>query len=339
MLAYSDFLAAKQLASPAAGFPVAPQALHSALFPWQRDVVTWALRVGRAALFEECGLGKTLQQLEWARQVVAHTGGPVLILAPLAVAEQTVREGAKFGIPVTLCETQADIDPAGINITNYEKLHLFTPPVCAGVVLDESSILKAYTGKTKQALVAAFAGTPYKLCCTATPAPNDHTELGNHAAFLEVMDAGEMLTRWFINDTQNARNLRLKAHAEADFWRWVSTWAACISKPSDLVDATGQPYADDGFVLPPLAIHEELVAVDPTTGRATDQLFRLPALSATEMHRELRLTVAARARCGPPSWSRPRRRNRAWSGVTPITRPTPWRPSCPRPWRCAAPTR
>lgn len=292
---YQHFLTQKQVTAPPAGFTVPTTALHPALFPFQRHLVAWALQRGQAALFEECGLGKTLQQLEWARHVCAHTGGSVLILAPLAVAEQTVAEGAKFGIPVTLCAQQTDVDADGINITNYEKLHLFTPGSFQGVVIDESSILKAYMGKTKQALLRAFAATPYKLACTATPSPNDTTELGNHAEFLGVMEAGEMLTRWFINDTKQAQNLRLKAHGAADFWRWVTIWAACVSRPSDLIDpATGQPYSDAGYELPPLQIQEHTVAVDWTQG-ADDHLFRLPTLSATEVHREHRLTTRDRA--------------------------------------------
>lgn len=292
---YQAFLSSKTVTVLDAGFTVTDQDLNPALFPFQRHLVRWACEKGRAALFCECGLGKSIMQLEWARHVCVHTGGAVLILAPLAVAEQTVAEGTKFGIPVTLCGQQADVDPAGINITNYEKLHLFTPASFQGVVLDESSILKAYMGKTKQALLRAFAATPYKLACTATPSPNDTTELGNHAEFLGVMEAGEMLTRWFINDTKQAQNLRLKAHGAADFWRWVTTWAACVSRPSDLVNpATGQPYSDAGYTLPPLEIQEHTVAVDWTQG-AEEHLFRLPTLSATEVHREHRLTTRDRA--------------------------------------------
>lgn len=286
---YAAFLASKHPRFQPTGFTVASEDLNPRLFDWQREIVRWALGRGRAALFAECGLGKTLMQLEWARHVHEHMGGDVLILAPLTVAHQTAREGAKFGYDVTVCRSQADVR-AGINITNYEMLAHLDAGHFAGVVLDESSILKQFTGKTKEALVAAFARTPYRLCCTATPAPNDHMEIGNHSAFLGVMPAYEMLTRWFINDTSNMGTYRLKGHAQADFWDWVASWAVALRVPSDL-DAR---YSDAGYVLPPLHMHQEVVAVDRTIN-AGDALFRAPTMSATTLHQEMRLTAPERA--------------------------------------------
>lgn len=288
---YQQFLEGKRVSAPSVGFEVPDASINTKLFPFQRDIVRWALRIGRAAIFADCGLGKTPMQLAWAAAVAAHTNKPVLILTPLAVASQTLREAAKFDVgPAVIAESAADIANGGwdVVITNYHKLHKFDPSIFGGVVLDESSILKNYTGKTKRALTEAFAETPYRLCCTATPAPNDHMELGNHAEFLGVMPSSEMLTRWFINDAANAGVYRLKGHAEEDFWRWGSTWAACLSKPSDL------GYSDDGFVLPPLEIIDVPVSVD-CSGFESGQLIRADKLNATKIHKEMRRTANARA--------------------------------------------
>ncbi len=229
-------------------------------------------------------------QLVWATEVCRHTGGDVLIFCPLAVAHQTRDEAwNKLGLVITVCRTQADVEP-GVNITNYEMLSHFDAAHFSGVVLDESSVLKNYTGKVKQDLIDIFSQTPYRLCCPATPAPNDHMELGNHAEFLGIMPSNEMLMRWFINDTMQMGHYRLKGHAETDFWNWVATWAITIEKPSDL------GYSDDGFLLPPLSIRHEVVEVDRTIDRG-NQLIRTPTMSATTMHKEMRLTAAARATC------------------------------------------
>lgn len=282
---YETFLMSKSVIDKPSGFD--SNSISDLLFPFQKDITRWALKRGRAALFEDCGLGKTPQQLEWARQVCAYTGGNVLILAPLAVSWQTFREGEKFGIGVTVCRSQEDVLP-GVNITNYESLHKFNCKSFAGVVLDESSILKSYMGKVKNQIIQEFRDTQYKLCCTATPAPNDHLELGNHAEFLGIMDSNEMISRWFINDSMSFGNYRLKQHAEKDFWRWVASWAVCISKPSDL------NYDDGEFILPELKIHEHLVEVDHTQS-AGGWLFRGSSLSATDLHQEMRLTSESRA--------------------------------------------
>jgi hypothetical protein len=252
---YESFLASKRLIAEPAGFDVPAAALNPALFPFQRDIVRWALRRGKAAIFEGTGLGKTIQQLEWAHRVCLHTGGAVLILAPLAVSRQTVGEGERFGIGVTLCHDQSDVRP-GVNIANYERLHLFDPSAFVGVVLDESSILKSFDGATRNRIIAAFAATPYKLACTATPAPNDYMELGNHAEFLGVMSRVEMLAMFFTHDGGETQKWRLKGHAAADFWRWMASWAVMLRNPTDL------GYDGAAFVLPPLVMHERIVASD-----------------------------------------------------------------------------
>lgn len=284
---YRRFVLKKRVVAALAGFEVAEDALNPHLFPYQRSITRRALRLGRSAIFAACGLGKTLMQLSWAEPVTRHTNLPVLVLAPLNVVRQTVSEGARFGIPVTPCRSQADVC-AGVNITNYEMLDHFDASAFGGVVLDESSLIKNWTGKTREKLETAFDQTPYKLCCTATPAPNDHLELGNHAQFLRVMQSGEMLSRWFINDTMRAGGYRLKAHAAEDFWRWMASWAATLERPSDL------GFSDEGFDIPPLEIiaHTIDAGMPPC---ADGELFGNATLSATTLHREMRRTAAARS--------------------------------------------
>ena len=284
---YDSFIDSKSKKRVQSGFE--PMPIKAPLFDWQKSVVRWAVRNGSAALFEDCGLGKTLQQLEWARQVAARTKSPVLILTPLSVAQQTQREATKFGITAHVVASQEAVKGQGIWITNYEKLEHFDPDEFAGVVLDESSILKAFTGKTRIALTEAFAKTPYRLCCTATPSPNDYTEFGQHAAFLGVCSPAQMLATFFVNDTFNTGDWRLKKHAEGAFWEWVASWACCVSKPSDI------GFPDDGYNLPPLRMHTEIVHVDESEGSG-DELFRHATLSATTIHKEMRLTSEARAK-------------------------------------------
>ena len=283
---YDTFIDGKTRALAACGFE--PYPIAAPLFDWQKHVVQWAIRQGRAALFEDCGLGKTLQQLEWATQVAAHTSAPVLILTPLIVAQQTAEEAARFGYTVTIVHDGSEVGAHGVYITNYEKLEHFDCSVFAGVVLDESSILKNFTGKTRRALTAAFSQTPYRLCCTATPSPNDYTELGQHADFLGICSPMQMLSTFFINDTFNTGDWRLKGHAEGEFWKWLASWAACISKPSDI------GFKDDGYELPGLTLHAEIVDVDDEYVHG-EGLFKFAQLSATSMHRELRMTSEARA--------------------------------------------
>lgn len=292
-MTYLDFLEAKTPAVKASGFE--PKgALNRQLFPWQDQLVRWSLRLGRAAIFADCGLGKTFEQLVWAEQV-AKQAGKVLVLSPLAVTAQTVAEATKFGIRgVKYAPEQNKIGSARIVVTNYDRLDRFDPASFAGVVLDESSILKSFMGKTKRALVDAFRATPFKLACTATPSPNDVMELGNHCEFLGVMDSHEMLARFFINDTMAMGEYRLKAHAEADFWRWVCSWAACLSTPADLLDEKGNPYSSKGYDLPQLQLHEHVVE-GPDALPDEGELVHVANLNATTMHAEMRRTAQARA--------------------------------------------
>lgn len=296
MTTYAEFLARKVPVVPPKGFrPSLPDG--SRLFPFQRTAVDWACRVGRAALFEDTGLGKSGQALSWAHEVVKHAVAEalperVLVLTPLAVGPQMVREAEKFAIPnVHISRGMEDLGEAGIAVANYELLHKFDPAAFTGVVLDESSILKSFMGSTKQRLCKAFETTPFKLCCTATPAPNDHLELGNHAEFLGVMSSHQMIARWFINDTSTFGTYRLKGHAVRSFWDWVCSWARCIGKPSDLDPS----FSDDGYVLPPLNVRSHTVDVDQVTDRAEGQLFRSVEMSATSVHAEKKRTAPARA--------------------------------------------
>lgn len=291
---YQEFIERKLKTVQLTGFDVATEAINSKLFKFQRDIVRWACKLGKAAIFAECGLGKTAMQLEWAHQVAAKTGGKVLVLAPLAVADQTVREGVKFGIDLRyVADGSSVLDTDAVVISNYDRLHLFDTSKFVGVVLDESSILKNFTGKTKRAIFEAFKATPYKLACTATPAPNDQLELGNHAAFLGVMEANEMISRWFINDTMEAGNYRLKKHAEKDFWRWLTSWAVCLSRPGDL----GKDYELAGFDLPPLNIREHTLAASAETIARSWQEGRLipdDKPSSTGLHKVKRESLPQR---------------------------------------------
>ncbi len=224
LLPYADFLASKHIVAPKTGFE--PGELPKALFGFQRLMVEWACQQGKAGLWERVGFGKTIQQLSWADQICKYASGPgnVLILCPLAVAKQTAREAVKFEIetPVTVCRTQYGVKP-GINVTNYAMLKHFDASTFSGVVIDESDILADFTGATKRLIISKFKDTPYKLDCSATPAPNDTMEIGQHSDFLDALDGSEMLARWFINDTSEAGKYRLKEHGKDDFWRPSST--------------------------------------------------------------------------------------------------------------------
>lgn len=291
--AYREMIAAKRITFVPRGLADIPP-LNPAMKDHQRHCVEFALRAGCAALFLDTGLGKTLCALEWGRVVVEHTGLPVLMLAPLAVAAQHEREAVKFGIDAKAIRDPSQMDGARIYITNYDRLDKFDPDEFGGVVLDESSILKSFHGATTRALIAAFRNTPFRLCCTATPAPNDHAELGQHSEFLGVMSQSQMLTRWFIHDSADTGNWRMKGHAVKDFWNWVSGWARCVSKPSDL------GFDDTGYDLPTLDLKRHIVAADRSldTGHEKDgqaRLFRMPDTSATSIHREKRMTTEARA--------------------------------------------
>lgn len=252
---YEDFLKQKDFVLESSGFNIDKSELNPMLYEFQKDIVRWALAKGKAAIFSECGTGKTAMQLSWAHQVCHHTGGKVLILAPLSVADQTKREAEKFHYEVKVCESQSDcID--GINITNYEKMDKFVANEFVGIVLDESSILKSYTGKVRNALIQNFEHIPYKLACTATPAPNDHMELGNHAEFLGVMTRAEMLSMFFVHDGGQTSKWRLKGHATEVFWQWMASWSVFIDNPASL------GYDGSAYILPELHINEIIVDGD-----------------------------------------------------------------------------
>lgn len=282
---YAEFLAAKQPRAIASGLDAVP-ALHSALFPHQRDAVGFGLRQGRWGLFFDTGLGKTICQLEWCKHAAAATNGRALILAPLAVAGQIAREGQAFGYNARVIREQAEASD-GINVCNYDRLDRVDPDAFGAVALDESSILKSFTGKTTQALIRAFAGHRFRMCATATPAPNDHMELGNHAEFLGLMSGQEMLSRWFINDTSTAsQNWRLKGHAQEAFWDWVASWARMAETPADL------GHDASAYVLPPLNVLRHRAAGDV---RAPIGALFATELSATNLHDVKRQTAEARA--------------------------------------------
>jgi superfamily II DNA or RNA helicase len=286
---YEKFISGKHPRFDYYGFE--PKELNKNLFPFQRDCVEFAVRKGRSAMFLDTGLGKTLVQLSWADCIVREKGLNVLVLCPLAVAPQTQKQGERFGIETNIVKTESDVKP-GISLCNYERVHLLDLSVFGAVVLDESSILKSYMGKTKQFLVNAFSEFPYRLACTATPSPNDHMEIGNHGEFLGVMPSPEMLARFFINDTMNMGKYRLKNHAVTAFWDWCSSWARGASTPSDLGD-----YDDTGYVLPGLTIRENIVASDLADG-ATDALFRNVEINAASLNKEKAFSLDARvSRC------------------------------------------
>jgi len=297
MTSYEDFLSQKAIADPPTGITVERDELRPFLYGFQRDLVHWALARGRAALFCDCGLGKTPMQLEWADRVATHTGRPVLILTPLAVAQQTVREGEKFGIAATYASSQDET--SRITVTNYDRLDRFDVTAFGGVVLDESSILKAFDGATRTLLIESFQRTPFRLACTATPAPNDFMELGNHSEFLSVLTRPEMLATFFVHDGGETQAWRLKGHAEWDFWRWLCSWAVMLRRPSDL------GYPDDAFALPPCEVVQQTVASPPSDGA----LFALDAQTLQERLAARRASIdervsraAAVVNASPGAW-------------------------------------
>lgn len=283
---YSAFLARKTAVDPMTGLADLPP-LPECLFPFQSDIVSWALRRGRAALFAGTGLGKSLMELAWDQAVAAETRRPILQLAPLAVSAQFVREARKFGIDARLVDDADDRGP-GIGILNYQKLHHEDIAKLGGISLDESSILKASAGHYRNALIAAAAAIPFRLAATATPAPNDFMELGNHAEFLGVMSYTDMLASFFTHDGGETQKWRLKGHAENEFWQWMASWAVMLRKPSDL------GYGDDGYDLPPLnyVSHTVEALADPCEG----ELFPRRAVTLSERISARRETVEERCR-------------------------------------------
>jgi hypothetical protein len=290
MSAYLTFLDQKVRMAPAVGFDPVDSLMPAAIKPFQRDIVTWACRRGRAAVFAGTGLGKTIQELTWAQQVTEHTGGRVLLFTPLAVAEQTVAEAAKFGIDgVAYAKDEASISTP-IVVTNYDRRQHFDPTDFAGVVLDESGIIKDHDSRTRNDLTDACRDVPYLLCGSATPAPNDWTELGQHAEFLNVMSAKEMLAMFFVHDGAVRANAeeewRLKRHAAADFWRWVASWSVMIRHPRDL------GYDEPGYDLPPLDMRQ--VTVKASMAPAGGMLFPMQASTMQERLAARRDSIAER---------------------------------------------
>jgi hypothetical protein len=279
---YLEFLAGKAPKAQATG--IEPSLMPAHLFDYQVAATAFCLRQGRAALFLDTGLGKTISELEFSAQAAAATNGWSLILTPLAVARQIEAEGIRFGYDCRVIRDQSEARP-GINICNYDRLDKLDASAFGCVVLDESGILKSFTGATTRALTSAFASTPFRLCATATPAPNDHTELGTHAEFLGIMSHADMLVRWFINDTNDTGTWRLKGHAAAKFWDWCASWAVMASSPEDL------GFDGSRFVLPPLEIIRHKVSADITP---SDGLFGFD-VSATEIFKLKRQTAAVRA--------------------------------------------
>jgi superfamily II DNA or RNA helicase len=281
MTPYDAMIASKRRAHGPVGFDAGP--LNASLFPHQAAIVTWACRMGRCAIFADTGLGKSLMQLEWARLVAKQTSGRVLILAPLAVRDQTIAEAIRFGIDAGLPGTAS-----AVHVTNYHKLHQIDPTEYAGVVLDESSILKACDGKTRTQIIRSFAAAQYRLACTATPAPNDFTELGNHAEFLGVCSYQEMLSEFFVHDGGSTQDWRLKGHSIASFWQWVASWAVLVRRPSDL------GIEDDRYDLPPLNVRESVVSLGAEFAARQGSLFVTDALGLTEQRGAKRESVGQR---------------------------------------------
>ena len=279
---YEEFIRAKQFGEIECGFDV--QSMNPKLFDHQKAIVRWSVKRGRAAIFADTGLGKSAMEMEFAAQVTEQTGRPVLIVAPLCVAKQFVREGKKFGYDVHYCREQME-SRDGINITNYEMLDAFDLHEFSGIVLDESSILKNSTGKTRTAIIKSCQQVQYRLSATATPSPNDWMELGNQAEFLGLMTQAEMLAMFFTHDGGETQKWRLKGHGAAKFWEWMANWSVCIRKPSDL------GFSDDGYDLPPLTLHEHVVeAHKPLDG----QLFVTTAQTLTERRQAQRESLRDR---------------------------------------------
>lgn len=290
MASYQDFLAAKAREAEPVGFAARQERFPDQMKPFQSAIASWACGRGCAALFEGTGLGKTLQEMTWASEVRHETGKPSLLLAPLAVAEQTVMEAQKFGVDGVAYAADQGAACSPIVVTNYDRAHLFDFEQFGGVVLDESSILKAADGKTRAQLTELCAEVPYRLPASATPAPNDWTEIGQHAEFLGVMSAKEMLAMYFVHDGSNRAGggdgWRLKRHAEQDFWRWVASWAVMIRNPGDL------GYYEPGYDLPPLRRHQ--ITVRSASHLAADALFQSEVSGLQDRIAERRQSLSAR---------------------------------------------
>ena len=286
MTSYAEFLERKRMVDPMTGMSSVPD-LPGFLFPHQRDIVAWSLRRGRAAIFAGTGLGKTAMELVWSDIVARHTGKPVLIFAPLAVSQQHIREANKFGLSARIVKAQDECAP-GVNVTNYQKIDHFGLSAFGGIVLDESSILKSTDGHYRTRIIEECASIPFRLAATATPAPNDFMELGNHAEFLGVMSYTDMLSTFFSHDGGETQKWRLKGHAENDFWKWMASWAVMLRQPADL------GYPNDGYDLPPLKQTQHHVAVDYAPSLDTGLLFPVEAHTLQERIAARRDTVEER---------------------------------------------
>jgi len=275
---YQQFLKQKAFRHVEAGFT--PDALDYPLFDYQEPIVRWALKRGKAAIFADTGLGKTIMQLAWADQVSKHTNGPVIVLAPLAVSSQTIEEGMKYGIHVEKANPGAAFFGPGIVITNYEQLHKFNPDDFRGIVLDESSILKGMDGRRRKEITEFGRHIPYRLSCTATPSPNDFMELGTQSEFLGIMSQVEMLAMFFIHDGGDVSKWRLKGHGESKFFQWLATWAVVIRKPDDL------GFDGSAHQLPPVVYHSHVVETVPE-----DALFVEPAQGLQDRNKARKSSV------------------------------------------------
>lgn len=302
MDAYQSFLERKRIIDPMTGIENVPD-LPSFMFPHQADIVRWALRRGRAAVFAGTGLGKTLMELVWCREVAKHTGKPALLFAPLAVSHQHEREAGSFGVKARIVGASIDGDDE-VDITNYQKLDHFDLSRFGGVALDESSILKSTDGHYRTRLIEECRDIPFRLAATATPAPNDFMELGNHAEFLGIMSYTDMLSTFFTHDNGDTQKWRLKGHAETEFWKWMASWAVMLRKPSDL------GYSDEGYELPPLRQHQHQVSVDYSPSLETGLLFPMEASSLQERIAARRDTVGERVELA--------------ASITPSDRPFVW---------------
>lgn len=281
---YEELIAGKRRVELATGHN--PSELNEHLFDFQHAIVSWAVRRGRAAIFADTGLGKTLMQLSWADEVVSHTGGMVLILAPLAVSEQTIEQGMTFGIDVRRVPHGGTPDSPGVWITNYERMNAIDFTELHGIVLDESSILKSHNGKTRTAIIEASQCVPYRLSCTATPSPNDFDELGNQCEFLGVMTRTEMLATYFVNDTGDTGTWRLKGWGASKFWEWMGSWSVVLRNPADI------GFDGSAYILPAPEYHEHVVETD----QIGDELFARPALTMLERRKAQRDSIDARCK-------------------------------------------
>ncbi len=290
---YERFIAAKYEFVRFQGIEAGP--LPDIMFPHQKDLTRWALRKGRAALFAATGLGKSIMSLAWATEVAKR--GRVLLLTPLAVAQQFVGEGRKFGMPCRYL--RADDGQPGIIVTNYEMLDRFDASTFIGVVIDESGILKSFDGKTRNQIIQTFKDTPYRLAATATPAPNDYAELGNHSEFLGIKTRSEMLAEYFVHDGETTQEWRLKGHAQDAFWRWVAAWGAIIQLPSDL------GYDDGAYALPPLRMVEHVIPVDIDDAHRAGQLFATETRTLSDQRANRKATMSKRVQKAAEIASKP----------------------------------